>query len=511
MKKRHFFDSLPIIDGEYWYGAKVHPGPDQPWSAKSKVDLPLVGDTHANQAAPFLVSTRGRYIWSDEPFNMRFDNGVIEISDPYADVEISQGHENLRGAYLAACKKHFSPSGRIPHPLNFSSPQYNAWIQFTRWPTQEKILSYAKTILDNGWPAGVLMIDDFWYMSNGDWRFDPYAFPDPRGMSDKLHEMGFKLILWMSPFITADTVRYHDARQKGLLLEKTDGEPDFHRWWNGYSALLDLSDPKAARWLTDQLDTLKNDFHVDGFKFDAGDAYYYSFEQQAHKALTPNGHTENFARIGLGYDISEYRACWKMGGTHLIQRVRDKDHAWGPGGLADIIPSGLIQGLLGHAFTCPDMVGGGNEGSWSKNRKDPELFIRWAQASIFWPIIQFSRLPSDMLDGKELSIIHDLIALRQKFAPHILELARHASKTGEPVIRHMDYMFPGQGMEPVTDQFMLGDDMLVAPILAKGATGRMVRFPAGEWKGDDGSVVKGPCETKINVPIERIPYYTKTG
>merc|ERR1712032_1683933 len=94
---------------------------------------------------------------------------------------------------------------------------------------------------------------------------------------------------------------------------------------------------------------------------------------------------------------------------------------------------------------------------------DQELFVRMAQTSALFPMMQFSLAPWKMLDAEHLK--HCIVAskLRAQLATYIFELAIHASKTGEPIIRHMEYVFPGAGYERVMDQFMLGDDVLVAP------------------------------------------------
>ena len=92
--------------------------------------------------------------------------------------------------------------------------------------------------------------------------------------------------------------------------------------------------------------------------------------------------------------------------------------------------------------------------------------------------------------------------------PYILELARHAAQTGEPIVRHMEYAFPHQGFLHCKDQFMLGDTYLVAPMVTKGDK-REVKLPAGEWLSDTGEKFKGPQTIQIDVPLERLPYFQK--
>lgn len=73
----------------------------------------------------------------------------------------------------------------------------------------------------------------------------------------------------------------------------------------------------------------------------------------------------------------------------------------------------------------------------------------------------------------------------------------------------MAYVFPEGGYEQVTDQFLLGNDILVAPVLAKGAVSRSIIFPEGTWLGEDGSEVYGPCEAEVQAPLSRLPWYRR--
>ena len=85
----------------------------------------------------------------------------------------------------------------IPDELLFTHPQYNTWIELMYDQNEEDILEYARAIIDNGYPPGVLMIDDNWQENYGIWKFSPRRFKDPKGMMDELHAMGFKVMLWV--------------------------------------------------------------------------------------------------------------------------------------------------------------------------------------------------------------------------------------------------------------------------------------------------------------------------
>ena len=112
-------------------------------------------------------------------------------------------------------------------------------------------------------------------------------------------------------------------------------------------------------------------------------------------------------------------------------------------------------------------------------------------------------------DRDNEAICLEMAKLHKKMGPFILELAKNASVTGEPIVKPMAYVFPDGGFEMVKDQFMLGDDILVAPIVKKGARSRTVVLPAGDWKSDEGKLIKGGKTIEISVPLKRLPYFTK--
>lgn len=516
--------SIKLLPGEYWWGGLARHGDQMPFHAQTDYQQSLHRTFFGNQACPLLVSSHGRYVWSETPFAFALKDGWLHV-DECAESAIIEGQAeelNLRGAYLAAAQRFFPPSERLPHELSFLAPQYNTWIDMGKYPTQEKVLCYAQDILKAGMRPGVLIIDDFWYRNNGVWEWDVLAFPQPKALIAQLHQFGFMVVLWISPWVTADTRTYQELAAAGYLLmadhqmpsddvqpnDIRERAPALQRWWNGASAVLDLSNPDALQWFQQQLDHLAADYGVDGFKFDGGDPVRYQPTDLSYAARTPSGHCEDFGRVGLKYPLSEYRACWKLGNQPLIQRVRDKAHVWGQGGLWDTIPTSLAHGLMGYPYTCPDMVGGGELGG-VPDKIDPELYIRWAQSATFFPILQYSMLPNRVLDDRHLELCMETVRLREQIAPEVLRFAHHAAQTGEPIMRHMAYEFPNAHLEQVHDQYMLGDRYLVAPVLNKGQTRRIVHFPGGRWQGDDGSIVEGRRAVEIEAPLSRLPWYTR--
>jgi alpha-glucosidase len=194
-----------------------------------------------------------------------------------------------------------------------------------------------------------------------------------------------------------------------------------------------------------------------------------------------------------------------MAGQPLAQRLRDKAHEWED--VQKLIPHMLAEGLAGYTFSCPDLIGGGDFDSFQDlKRFDQDLVVRSAQVHALMPMMQFSVAPWRVLDAEHLKAVKLAVKIREQFTPTILELARQSAKTGEPIVRSLEYAFPHQGFEDVKDQFMLGDTILVAPLDRKGSS-RQVVLPKGDWIGDDGKTHPGGATYTLEVPLGRIPYF----
>lgn len=500
---------------EFWWGGVINEGHLMPFGDRPHTrDLRMTDD---NQASPLLLSNMGRYIWSEEPFTFSFNEGTITINHKQ-EISIEEGHESLQGAYRHACNKYFPPSGFTPDKLAFEAPQYCTWVEMFYEPTQDKLLHYARSIIENGMPPGVLIIDDNWMQDYGTWDFNKHRFPDPAGMIHDLHELGFKIMLWVCPYVSPDSITFRKLRDLGLLMKHADGTPVLRRWWNGYSAIIDYTSLDGAAWFRQQLDRLIEDYGVDGFKLDAGEPILPDLMDDVaadvawSHPVRPMEDCESYARLGIGYALSELRMCWKLGGQALIQRQRDKTHSWEAAtGLRGLIPNAIAQGLMGYAFNCPDMVGGGMDGDINSPdfRFDSELFIRFVQCSALFPAMQFSMAPWRVLNGDELAWCMDAVRIRTELGPLLSELAEQAAEDGLPILRSLEFVFPQQGFHAVQDQFMVGESILVAPVMNKGQIARSIQFPEGRWLGDDGSIVEGPIQLEVHAPLSRLPWYRK--
>jgi alpha-glucosidase (family GH31 glycosyl hydrolase) len=507
---------IPLQKDEKVWGGIIALGSTMP--LKDGFQFDFGKDNMGNQLQPLLLTNKGRYVWSEEPYSFEIKGQNLIISNQKAEIKTALAGKTLASARQEAEKLFFRTNGKTPDLLLFSQPQYNTWIELNFNHNQADILKYAHNLIDNGYPPGVFMIDNSWQERHGDWRFHSGRFPNPKAMMDELHSLGFKVMLWVSPFVNPDlNPLMRTMRKEDILMKvKADSKYDYYKggkfaliqWWDGYSVELDFSNPAAVKWFTNKLDILQKDYGVDGFKFDAGDMRFYpDFTESFVPNTSANKHSQLFAELGLKYPLNEYRACWKMAGLPLAQRLRDKKADWED--LRKLLPDMLVSSLVGYNYNCPDMIGGGEFQSFiDGNKTDQEMVVRSAQCHALMPMMQFSVAPWRILDKKHHDAVKKSVEIRKQFTSTIMQLVDESAKTGEPIIRMMDYVFPNQGFDNTKDQYMLGSKILVAPQQAKGNS-RNVQLPKGKWKADDGEVYEGGKTISINVPLERLPYFTK--
>ena len=518
---------VSVPPGEGWWGGATTFGTKEPLGLNAtSFAFDIRKDNYSNQAAPLMLSTKGRYVWSDKAFACSFADGVMTFTGD-APIELREEGSDLRSAFLAASRRHFPASGKTPDLALIARPQWNTWVELTYFQNQQGILDYAKGIAANGFPAGgVIMIDDTWQHGYGVWDFDRRRFSDPKAMCDELHAAGYKVMLWVCPFVSMDSPGYREMAlgsldagrkcEKGGLI--TTGMKDSRgriapkgvSWWNGVSAFVDFTHPLGAKWFARELKRLQTDYGVDGFKLDAGDMDEYLEPYATNLKASPSELCEAYAKIGLEFPLNEYRACFKMGGQPLVQRLCDKGHDWPA--VQQLVPDMIACGLLGHPFVCPDMIGGGSWMAFAPDAPtpfDPELFVRSAQVHALAPMMQFSAAPWRLLKGEHLDAVRAAAHTRMRHADYILATARESARTGEPMLRAMEYEFPGLGAACVTDQFMLGSKLLVAPQTVKGAASRAVFVPPGTWRADDGTEVVGPKTVTVATPLARLPHFVR--
>ena len=478
-----------------------------------------------NQTASFFVSNLGRFIFSPKPCKVDIENG--EIISEGEDITLSEECDNLRDAYRLAQSRYFPCDKTELREEFFTAPQFNSWIEFSYYPTQEGVLRYAHEIIDNGYEPGIFIIDEGWtqHTDYGHWDFDLSRFPEPKKMTEELHSLGFKVMLWVVPFVSMNGPGYirsihpyigtDPEMAKNIYKRTQSGDVAAVKWWNGISAILDMTNKWNEKFLDDQLRYLIEEYGVDGFKFDGGALHHYNDSEVINgdyeKSQTPQQMNRAWNEFGRRYPFHEYKDTFFGGGRNCIQRLHDRDHRWVNNGIDDIIPCAVTCGLIGHPFVCPDMVGGGE---W-RNRftpgfeTDEELFVRMAQCSALFPMLQFSWAPWEALSEENAKLCLEMAKLHTKMSGEILRLVKEAQQTGEPIIRTLEYNDPHKDLWKITDEYMVGEDILVAPVITKGMRERKVTFPSGSWKDEDGNIFDGDREYTLSAPLEKLLWFRR--
>jgi alpha-glucosidase (family GH31 glycosyl hydrolase) len=281
-------------------------------------------------------------------------------------------------------------------------------------------------------------------------------------------------------------------------------------WWQGRGGLLDVTNPSAVQWFMERLQKLQNETGLDGFKFDAGEACFLPPDTITYQTLSnPCDFTRMYVdAVSEHYRLTEVRSGWKNQGAPIFFRQWDKTTSWGLGnGLHSVLTGILALGLSGYPFILPDMVGGN---AYDENA-DAELMIRWTQLNALLPSMQFSLAPWDY--GEEcIEICRRYAQLHTEFAPRIIHLAREATQTGEPIIRPVFWLDSNnEDAQHCDDEFLLGDDFLVAPVVHPHMRQRDILLPPGRWKDYwTGKIFNGPTWLP-NYPagLETLPLFER--
>ena len=513
---------IPLLDGERWWGGGGGDGQSQPYGAGNSRRIDL--RTHGNASSPLLVSSCGRYVWSEKPFAYEFRDGKLLIDSGAETVGCVQAGKTLKDAYLAAAKAHMRFDGRMPPDVFFSLPQWNNWIElFMNGMDQKAADDYTEELAKSGFPCGVYMMDGGWLSHQGSYEFYERDYPDPKGMFDRINANGWIPLIWTAHFVSPDSREYKRLRHKpnlgGLDYLAYRRQPGSHdaavvRWWSGISAVYDLTKPEANAYYAKTLHDFAVRYGIRGFKFDAGDPYFFAEDCRFHdETAEPVDYTRLYAELAAReFPYHEIRVGWKCGGLPLVMRLNDCAHAWtGRNAQDTVIPQVIAAGLVGYPYLVADMVGGGLESSFVGKKIDERLFVRSAALQALMPMMQFSPAPWRRLSPEGVEHCRKLAGLHVEFAPYILETARHAAKTGEPIVRAMEYEFPHQGFNRPMQQFMLGSRWLVAPVTTPDDA-KMVELPSGRWRDDLGETHVGPGTLHLaGVPLGRLPRYERLG
>ncbi len=495
---------IKIEEGEYWWGGAVVHGAFMPLSSQSDYYLNAGINTTPNQFGGVFTSSKGRYIFFDGGAEIRVQRGEFCVFGTEKEIFSGRYGSTLKEARKYVAQKFFIHPERFFDKAYMTEPQYCTWVETLTNVTEQKLLTYAESIRRNGFSGKLLIIDDGWAKDYGDWCFDEKKFPDPVGTIGKLKTLGFDVVLWCVPFVNKGCPDYAFLKNAGAFIKDEAGGVLIKEWWNGKSAVLDLSKAAAREWLGNALERLVKEYGVVGFKFDAGGAGYYP----AGGEISPNEQNRLWVEFGMRYPYVELRECVGMEGAAIVQRLCDKPLDW-ERGLKALIPDILQAGMAGYPYCCADMVGGGNISDYADLKTfDEEFYIRSCQCAALFPMVQFSYALWRRTEALKKTVA-EVCGIRRKLEPYLNDLIENARKNGDPVVRPLEYEFPGQGLQGEKESFLLGDKYLVSPVLQKGERKKRIKLPLGCcWRYlPDGKIYEG--EAEVGCGIEVLPVFER--
>lgn len=415
------------------------------------------------------------------------------------------------------------------------------WQCKLRYETQEEVLQVARRYKELGIPVSVIVIDYFHWTEQGDYKFDPKYWPDPKAMAAQLHEMGMKLMVSMWPTINEKSENYQEMLDQNMLIRTTRGSNRVFNFY-GPQAEIDPTNPQTREFVWNRLKTNYIENGMDCLWFDEA-------EPEIHPEHFDNLilHIGNGDEVGLLYpyyyaqlvsdgmkkdgreDIVTLSRCAYLGAQKFGTLVWSGDIPSTFESLSDQIMSGLNMSMCGLPWWTTDI--GGFYGGDINSEYFQELIVRWFQYGVFCPVTRLhgSRMGHDRtrdvieptggdnelwsFGDKNFKILSDLVHLRNRLQPYIKKHMDIAAACGTPVMRPMFFDYPEDEVcYGLGTQFMFGDEILFAPLTQQEQTKKEVYLPEGEWVfTQDHTIYLGGQWYTLSAEIHEFIAFVKKG
>ena len=357
--------------------------------------------------------------------------------------------------------------------------------------TESTIYNYTEDVIGMGFlRLGHVLVNEFWQKHIGDFTLDEERFPTLEASVNVLHRRGFRIILSIQPFISTESPSFADAVAKKLLIYERLSErsiPALTRYKSVPSAgVLDVTNNASIPWILEKLEKVTKDYQIDGFYLDFGTAYnmpnYYQCSRtlmnpDQYKTIFTSALEDEISIIGVSSAVSVPR-------PPAFISLPPVNSTWE--GLQTVIKTVLAYGTIGYPFIMPGPVGGDYLFPSNFTRMlshysldlpplpDQELYIRWLQLATFLPVLRFTHLPSEYKSEVVTDVVKELTGIRQKTViPLLKKYLNDAMNEALPFIRPL-WMLDSLDSPclEVNDEFSVGEELIVAPVLEKGNTQR---------------------------------------
>ncbi|MCH5271704.1 MAG: alpha-xylosidase [Lachnospiraceae bacterium] len=470
---------------------------------------------------PFYISNKGYGVFVNHPERVEFEVATEQVTKTafsveggYLDYYLFNGPtmKEVLGRYTDLTGK---PA--LPAPWTFG-----LWLStsFTTNYDEETVMSFVNGMLDRGIPLRTFHFDCFWMKEFHwtDFTWDSRVFPDPEGMLKRIKDKGLNICVWINSYIGQESSAFKEGMEKGYFVKRTNG--DVWQWdmWQPGMALVDFTNPAACEWYQGKLAELL-DMGVDCFKTDFGERiptedvvyfdgsdpkkmhnyYTYLYNKVVYEILEKKrgkGEAVLFARSatagGQKFPVHWGGDCWS-------------DYE----SMEESLRGGLSLLMSGFGFWAHDIGG-------FESTSTPDVYKRWVA---FGLLSSHSRLHGSTsyrvpwaYDEEAVDVVRFFTRLKAKLMPYLYKTAIQANRTGVPTMRSMVLEFTNDRTCHYVDrQYMLGDNLLVAPIFNEEGMADYY-LPAGRWTDFfTGEVKEGGCWVQEKHGYLSVPMMVRPG
>ena len=508
------------------------------------------GTNERHVPIPFLVSSRG---WG--LFVQSREAGAFDVGKTKGDALAATIEGGAIDAYLfvnrdpLAIVAKYNQRVGLPRalPREALAPMY--WRN--EWANDGVALGDAQELRTRHIPTTSFWIDNPWQTSYNDFTLDPVRFVDAAAMMTTLRDQGFRPLAWSTPYVDnpqgappANKAQqlFADADAKGFLVKDADNKPFAAPGFDSKKrfGMIDFStDGGRAFWASAA--KTATDAGFSAFKLDYGEDLIPAFFSTRFDLHFGDGSTGRTARAyPIGYH-GAYQQALDAASSYGFLVVRassfgdSKANAiviW-PGDLdngfehfGDVITGGqrAVGGLPACVVAAQSLAVSGfpsfgaDTGGYRHGKPTRESLLRWAESSALSVVLQLggageSHAPWSY-DEEASAIYKDLATLHTSLIPYLTQLLVGAETTGAPTVIPLPLAFPTDAgaRTHADDEYLLGPDLLVAPVIEPGKAERLVHFPPGRWvRWDDGSTFEGPRDETVPAPIGRPPFFVREG
>lgn len=440
------------------------------------------GTEQAYKNIPFYLSNRKYGLFVDNPGKVSFEVGSekvsrVQFSVPGEEMSYSVvGGENLK----AILNTYTDLTGKAPLVPDWS---YGLWLStsFTTDYDEKTVLEFVDGMAERNIPLSVFHFDCRWMKElewcNFDW--DKSKFPDPEGLLEKLHDRGLKICVWINSYIGQKSPLFEEGAKNGYFIKNEDGSVWQWDKWQAGMAIVDFTNPEATKWYQGYLkklvamgvDCFKTDFGeripTEGVKYyDGSDPelmhnyYTYLYNKAVYDVLVETKGADEAILFARSATVGGQQFPVHWGG----------DCSSNYSSMAESLRAGLSFGMSGFGYWSHDIAG-------FEDQASPDLYKRWTQFGLLSSHSRYhgsTAYKVPWLYGDEaVDVAREFTELKLQLKPYLLKMAQETHETGVPMMRAMVLEFPDDPTcEDIDTQYMLGDDLLVAPVFREDGVAR---------------------------------------